>query len=132
MKKVWAHPDVFFDVGTYCRACGGLLDEHGLAPYPCVEPTLSYITFEEEAPGVCWAINVWNVKAELMAVRFKRGKVISVDVKIDETIKKDLDEMIEKDVERQGALNVSGVYVIGKETARAIEGWLKDEKIAVE
>lgn len=135
MKKVWIHPDVFFDVGAYCRACGGLLDEHGLAPYPCVEPTLTYVTFDVPdvlwTNNVLWAINVWNMRAEIMAVRFKRGKTVAVDVKIDEDIKKDLDAMIEADVERQGALNISGVYSIGEETARAIEGWLKDKKITV-
>jgi|GEM_PF-2109650 len=96
---------------VYCSQCGAKFTVQSpywkslLSENPCTIPLASVLCDEEK--GLQWLISVWNCQAELMCIGpdgLYRKVFIAPDVR------EQVEALILEAVEKEGGLNLSGIY----------------------
>lgn len=133
VRKLFAHAKCRLDNGRWvCVSCGTELTGDSIySERPCSVPTAWYVELDE-APGLLWFIDVWNMQGAIRAMEQKDNmdivRLVSVDE--DEAV---LDRAIEECVYKQGgALNISGHYGLTDEMAQRVRDWLNSGRIKIE
>lgn len=131
MRRLYTHAECVYDGGkVVCRSCGAEVGDCLLSEEPCSIPTAWYTEFDE-APGLLWFVNVYNLKASLMAARMGNDRSSMRFFRADTgTVK--LDELLEESVyEQGGAINISGHYGLTDSIAAMVRELVREGTVRV-
>lgn len=106
------------DGEVVCQKCGAELDDNLLSPNPCLIQTTSVIYHN----GLYLFINVSDLHAELCIVKNIIGQIQYLKIRCtDRTLAKKLHDLVLRSVEKEGAINISGLYSVSDELFNFIE-----------
>jgi len=112
MIRLFHHAEWLVEGGEIkCSQCGAKLDPQSpllrflLYPKPCSLP-LSSVLYDE-GKGLLWYIYVWDCKASLICMDLE-GRLRQVSIAPE--VQKQVETCIMEAIEKEGAINLSGLY----------------------